>query len=95
MMGETKDGRIGQMTENRGGIRGKQVQDRSDRRNEQLGQKLAEETVLRPCFVPQVSGMRLVMGAILTWNVCQEVLVMMMKGRDEYDRQQDRQQDES
>jgi len=39
--------------------------------------------------------MRLVMGTILTRDVRTEFFVMMMKGRDEYDRQQDRQQDES
>ena len=59
-----------------------------------MGEELTEEAVIFLCPRPKMTWMRLVMGTILTRDVREEVLSMMMKGRNKYDRQQDRKQDE-
>ena len=64
------------------------------RRHVLLGQQLADQALVRSGFFRKVSGMGMVMGARLAGNVCPGPFCMVMEGRKEYDRQDNRQQEQ-
>ncbi len=95
MVGGTENQPFGQTVDSGATVCGKQICDEVRGRDILLGEEQADQTVVSVAFVREVPRMRLMVSALFAGDVCVVVFVVMVERRQQYHRQDDRQQDKT